>query len=226
MKIAITSRTELLDQQNKTYVNTSYLNALKNFDVDVFILPDTINDYDAVAELFDGLIVTGGYDVNPTLYHRENTLSSGINDVEDANDIQLILSFEKNNKPILGICRGLQIINVAFGGSLIQDIPSEYSNTINHNSREDGHTITFIDNSILNKIMNGYSHVNSFHHQAIDKIANGFVISAQSSDGIIEGIEKDNILAVQWHPERMIHIPEHKAIFEYFITSCNQKSNQ
>ena len=222
IKIAITSRTETLHEQTRTFVNTTYLNALKPLGAEVFILPDICKDYTEIANFFDGLIVTGGTDVNPLLYHQENRNSLGINEIEDHNDILLIRAFHQSKKPILGICRGLQIINVAFGGSLIQDIPSEYRADINHVNKEEGHSIIFTASSKLKEIMSGYTHVNSYHHQAIENLADGFIVSAKAPDGIIEAIENESILAVQWHPERMIAQKQHQAIFTYFIDRCSK----
>jgi Predicted glutamine amidotransferases len=219
-KIAITTRTEFLGNQNKTYVNTSYLEAFKNLNVDLFIMPHTNIDHEQMAELFDGLVVTGGYDIDPVLYHQTNRKSTGINIVEDENDLQLIKAFAEKKKPILGICRGLQAVNVAFGGSLIQDIPSEHTSKTTVNHQGENHKITFSNDSKLKTIMKEYNETNSFHHQGIHQLAEGFVVECSSDDGLIEAISKNNILAVQWHPERMVDIPAHLAIFEYFVSLC------
>lgn len=217
MKIAITSRTELLDGQEKSYVNTSYLHVLQKFALDSCILPLFLNDYHSVAEDFAGLLLTGGADIDPAYYGQENRFCLGINKAEDENDLQLIQSFRQANKPILGICRGLQAINVAFGGSLLQDIANEWPTAVDHNSKEIGHPITVSTDSFLYKIFGESVHVNSYHHQAIAELAPGFKISAVAEDGIIEAIEKDKIIAVQWHPERMSTDQKQLALFQYFI---------
>ncbi len=110
----------------------------------------------------------------------------------------LIKAFHKANKPILGICAGVQIINVCFGGSLHQDIK-------NHTSKEEItiHSINIEKDSFLEKIYSKNKiEVNSFHHQAINKVAENFKIVATSEDGIVEAIEYKNIVGVQWHPEK------------------------
>ena len=220
MKIAITTRTEFIGNQNKSFVNTNYLEAFKDFDLDLLIMPHSNINYEMMADLCDGLVVTGGYDIDPTLYQQSNRKSTGISIVEDENDIQLIKAFAKKKKPILGICRGLQAINVAFGGSLIQDIPSEYTSDTIVNHQNQNHKICFSKESKLKTIMQDYEETNSFHHQGIDELAAGFVVECRSEDGLIEAISNTNILAVQWHPERMVDIPEHYAIFEYFVSLC------
>ena len=119
-------------------------------------------------------------------------------------EIKLIHKFSKAHKPILGICRGIQTINVAFNGTLIQDIPEtkKYDNHLQENLEGYHHLVKTIPHTKLNKYLGNEFMTNSFHHQAIDDIAPGFVVSAITADGIIEGIEKDNIIAVQWHPEK------------------------
>lgn len=114
-------------------------------------------------------------------------------------DFTLIKSFHKSNKPILGICAGIQSINVCFGGSLFQDIP-------NHTSKEETtmHLIKLEKGSFLEKCYGtDMIKVNSSHHQSVNRVADNFKVTALSEDGIIEAIEYNNILGVQWHPEHM-----------------------
>lgn len=220
MKIAVTSRFGILNNQDVAYINKTYLLAFKDLDADLFIVSEFNKDFDRIANEFDGLLVTGGEDVNPIRYNEENTESLDVNDNLDDMDFKLIKSFIKVNKPILGICRGLQTINVVCGGSLIQDIPTMFNSNLNHSSKEVGHSVVIKEDTMLSRIIGSEVHVNSYHHQAIKDLAEGFVVSARSSDGLIEAIEKDNIIAVQWHPERMIDQKEHQAIFDYFVSMC------
>lgn len=127
--------------------------------------------------------------------------------------------------PILGICRGIQIINTAFGGTLYQD--QSEGGFIKHNRfdrTEDGvHEIRIEEDSFLEKIFRRSTlFVNSLHHQMVKDVAPGFKVSARAADGCIEAIEKDDIIAVQWHPEAMAaKRDEMLALFSYFMTLCN-----
>lgn len=162
---------------------------------------------DKVCKICDGLIVTGSaIDINPKYYNEEPIEGKNYNIDEFKLDRKAITLFANENKPILGICGGLQSINVTFGGSLYQRIP-------NHNLLNPKHKIKIKDNTFLSKIYHDNSEINSYHFQAIKEVASSFKIAAISEDGIIEAIEKDNIIGVQWHPEEMKDIK----FFEMFI---------
>lgn len=174
------------------------------------VMTDTKRLREIVKDL-DALILIGGDDVNP-LYYNETPLPNVnvIDSIRDIYDLTLLKLTTDRNIPVLGICRGAQIINVAFGGSLYQDIPKQFPNKdIEHKQtqpREEGTHIVSIDkNSKLANIF-GQTEIltNTYHHQAVKKIAPNFTISAKTSDGVIEAIEgypNRSILGVQWHPE-------------------------
>ena len=125
----------------------------------------------------------------------------------------VVKGFDNKKKPIFGICAGIQEINVIFGGSLHQKI--------NNHSMRDGkkHSVTLDESSILYKIFGKREiDVNSYHNQAINRLADGFKVTAISKDGTIEGIEKDNIIAVQWHPEVLMDIKLFKGIIDFVET--------
>ncbi|MDR0757406.1 MAG: gamma-glutamyl-gamma-aminobutyrate hydrolase family protein, partial [Tannerella sp.] len=161
----------------------------------------------------DGLVMTGGEDVDPQWYGESPRQQLGEVDPErDRYDIKLVKLAADRNIPILGICRGEQLINVAFGGSLIQDIPTQAPHsTINHSQDEERrvgtHTVNICPDSRLHEIVKAENIlVNSFHHQAVKVVAPGFEAVAFSDDGITEAIESTegrSILGVQWHPEHM-----------------------
>ena len=161
-----------------------------------------------ISKMCDGLVITGsGNDIHPKYYGEEVDSKSNLKIDEHAECAKIIDAFCKQNKPILGICGGLQDINVFFGGSLYQDIQ-------NHNLKGEKHKIKIAEHSFLNYIYNKSEIlVNSFHHQAIKKVAPDFKIAAISEDGVIEAIEKDNIIAVQWHPEQIMD----RSFFKEFI---------
>ncbi len=201
------TRCELEPFSNRYYLTEFYKKIFDELDILLFpIISD--NNLDKVIEICDGLIITGSpIDINPKYYNEEiNNIGNYIVD-EFKLDKKLIELFTSVNKPILGICGGLQSINVAFGGTLKQNI-------LNHDLTNDTHKVKIFDNTFLNKAYKKNELVvNSFHHQAIKDVAPNFKISAISEDGIIEAIEKDNIIGVQWHPEVIYDIK----FFKYFI---------
>lgn len=155
-----------------------------------------LSPIDAAKEC-DAILFSGGSDLNPKLYGEENEKCEGVDDIRDNDEYDYLDAFSKANKPIFGICRGIQLINVYFGGSLHQHIGD------NHKSCS--HNINVIKNSFIDKAYPDGMRSNSSHHQAVKKLAPGFKISAISDEGIIEAIEnpEKNIYATQFHPERM-----------------------
>ena len=160
---------------------------------------------------FDGLLLCGGGDVDPSLYGEANNGSYGISKKRDQMDLACIHSFILEGKPILGICRGIQILNVAFGGSLVQHLSNANSHmAVGGDVYHEVHA-----KGILRQLYGRTFMVNCCHHQGIDRLGRGLHPIAFSRDGCIEGIIHQTlpILAVQFHPERM----EHGApIFRYF----------
>ncbi len=172
-----------------------------------------IEDKGLIAEMLirlDGIILTGGPDIYPYLYGEEMRPGIGQSDHKsDHMEIEIARQTLENNKPTLGICRGIQVMAVAAGGSLIQDIKSEVENPLNHwqNSSKDtfAHQVEVTENSKLAQIVgSGKVWVNSHHHQAVRMAPDEFVVTARSGDGAIEGIEHSLhpfYVGVQWHPE-------------------------
>jgi len=206
-------------------VNQNYVEALRRANAEaMMILPTT--DLDSILPLLKGILIPGGGDVDPSLYDEENTLSDLIDPVIDRLDMSLIELALKHQLEIFGICRGQQIINVALQGSLIQDIPSSVKTELDHSYSEhhtaptQGHLIKVKAGSRLSTLLPPEIIVNSYHHQAIKKLAENCSVSALSEDGIIEAIEGPHLLAVQWHPERMIEDPLFQSLFDDFIQRC------
>ena len=162
-----------------------------------------------------GFVIGGGEDVNPELYHKPEykNVCEEPDNYRDSLELIMINYAFKNKTALLGICRGLQILNVARGGSLIPDIPSYKINSkINHRSKEEkAHKIIPVKSSCISKLnTNKQFWVNSKHHQCIDKLGKGYKIAAFAEDSIIESIEIQDtlkygfVIGIQWHPEILI----------------------
>jgi len=192
-----------------------------------FLLPiiNDKNDVKFLLEKIDGLLLTGGNDVPPQRYGEErHEKTVCVHPDKDISDIALVETAIRMKNPILAICYGAQLVNVALGGSLIQDIPSEVKTPIIHKDSKNEHythTITIEKNSLLYQIIGtDCIKANSTHHQAIKRLGNGLKDTAHTEDGIIEAVEwKDYpfLVGVQWHPERMTDSPHHLALFKALI---------
>lgn len=193
-----------------SYSNKDYVDAVCKLDLMPFILPISTDEKIIKEQVkkMDAIILQGGHDVNPLLFNEEpkKNLGKTLRD-RDFYDLKLIEYAIEEKKPILGICRGLQILNVYFGGSLHQDINENTDFDIKHLQEqpayEPTHNVFCENGSYMQKKLGDKFLVNSFHHMAIKDIAKNFNIAATSKDGIVEAVEdKENkILAVQWHPE-------------------------
>jgi putative glutamine amidotransferase len=186
-------------------------------------------------ELLDGVLLSGGVDINPLVYNEEPSPKLGyIFPDKDTFDLLIVKIACELKKPILAICRGHQILNVAFGGTLYQDLSYIDGSYIKHQQQtKDGaasHTIDIIDGSILHNILGSSIITNSFHHQAIKDLAPGFKVSAYSKDNVIEGIEKCNenfVIGVQFHPEIMATYNDDNMLklFQSFIVASSNDIN-
>lgn len=168
-------------------------------------------DVDEVLDAVDGLVVAGGGDVHPASYDAENTASKETDAGADASELALLRRARNRGVPTLAICRGMQLTNVAFGGTLQQDIG--VAESVHEPVSDDPdevlaamHPVDVVADSRLGSIVGGgQREVNTIHHQAIDRLAAGFRVVAWAPDGIIEAIEAEGpwpLVAVQWHPEK------------------------
>ena len=194
----------------------------------------TENNFDEIKKC-TGIVITGGEDVHPKFYGKpEYCTEYQLDDpdgMRDEFELKLIEHSQQYRIPLLGICRGLQITNVYFGGTLIPDIPS--MGKPDHSKFEEGrdryHNIQINPKSLLNTVTGlDQGEVNSAHHQCTDKVGKGLTISAHADDGITEALERSKdeggafLLLVQWHPERMrdAESPLTKNIRDQFIKAC------
>lgn len=176
----------------------------------------------------DGLLLPGGGDIDPSLYGAKNTASFAIDCQRDLAELELIRAFSVTRRPILGICKGIQILNTAFGGTLDQDIDNGSAHKWEERTGDKVHRITATEGGFLQKLYGREFAVNSAHHQAIDLPAPGLAVSALAEDGVIEAVEnrEKKIYAVQFHPERMafghsrMDTVDGRYIFEFFLNLC------
>ena len=175
----------------------------------------------------DGLLLPGGGDMDPKFYGQARIPACGEpNLLRDAAEPLLLRAFLDADKPVLGICRGIQVMNAVLGGDLYQDIkPFEHLPHNDHWAKV--HTVTVRRGTLLSRILGQDTVlVNSQHHQAVDRVAPGFTLAALSEDGIVEAIEKPDArfcLGVQWHPEWLSDAdPTMQGLFDAFVNACSK----
>lgn len=215
----------------RDFVRSTYIEAIR----DAGGIPVLLANVPESVELFsllDGLLLTGGGDFDPGRFGAgdEGTHWSGVSKSRDASELAFIDEANRRDLPVFGICRGLQALAVGFGGSLIQDIPSARPDTLLHHSQEEAreeatHEVVVEPGTQVAQIVGEEKFgVNSFHHQAIQVVPTGFIVSANAPDGIIEAMEYPGerfLLGVQWHPEDLVggH-PTAKRLFQHFVAAC------
>jgi putative glutamine amidotransferase len=192
-----------------------------------------LHSRDAAPVSFDGLLLGGGEDVDPELYGavRHDRLGR-VNRRRDEQELGLITRARRSGIPIFGICRGIQVLNVAFGGSLVQDIPSDRPSPVGHSVKSPrdapAHTVRGEPGSFLSAL--GEFSVNSRHHQAVDRAGAGLKVSARSPDGLVEAVEYQDrhaaIVAVQWHPENLADDAAANGLFRTFRDSVEKTAKR
>lgn len=186
---------------------------------------------------FDGILFTGGEDVDPELYgERTKYENVKVNRARDDFEMALLDGAIKSSLPILAICRGIQMVNVKFGGTLYQDLKSDTTLELDHRQQgsrsEPTHSVTVTEpDSLLHTVFTGMCRVNSLHHQAIKHLGHGLKVAAHSEDGLDEAVELAAdypfFLAVQWHPEEMFgEHAEQRKLFEQFVAHCRERSGK
>ncbi len=232
----------------------NYIDAVNEFGGNPYVIgslertvPEHLIAIPEYLKNIDGLLLPGGGDINPCIYFQERDKFMDWNGTEiemevnnevsrsrDALELRLCQEALKTDIPVFGICRGIQVMNVAMGGNLYQHTPLQVQNPLPHKDVETGddtqHIIEIDSNSRLREIV-GTNHdlVNSSHHQSVDLIANEFVITARSEDGVIEAIENPSkrfVIGVQYHPERMREnekfLEHRRKLFEAFIRTAKR----
>jgi len=220
------------DKQPHSFVYRDYIDAVLMAGGIPLLLPIILNkdDVECLLKLMDGLLLTGGDDVPPSRYgeerHEKTHCVHADKDVSDNLILQLAL---EKKIPILAICYGAQLVNVAYGGSLIQDIPSEIPNALIHKptkGEKHNHSVSLKKGSALYKIIGVDTlDTNSTHHQAIKKLGKGLRAAARTSDGIIEAFECEGhpfLVGVQWHPERLTIDTRHAALFKALVDASGR----
>lgn len=197
----------------RSYVNNDYIESVKNAGgVPIMIPPvECIEVIKAQISIVDGVIISGGYDIDPLSYGDEPREKLGyVHPLVDEFTIKAIKIAVQLGKPILGICKGIQILNVAFGGTLYQDTSYMPGAFVKHSQNVERHAATHSieveGGSKLYEVTQGNIQVNSFHHEVLRNVAPGFRVTARAKDGVIEAIEKEGkifVMGVQWHPEMM-----------------------
>lgn len=213
----------LVDYEKDSYwMLPGYMKSLQEAGAIPVILPLTDDD-ESLAQLIggiDALLLTGGHDVSPSRYGEEKLKECGeISPERDSMEFSLLKLAFKADMPILGICRGIQLLNVYMGGTLYQDLPSQRPSQIVHAQKPPyhipAHSVKLLDSPLRDIVCEDNIQVTSYHHQAIKKLAPGLSAEAISEDGLVEGVYVQNarfIHAVQWHPE-----------FTYFCSKSSAK---
>ena len=198
----------------------------------VVLVPIAKKGIDDVLDRVDGILIPGGGDIDPLRYADErHETARGVSEERDEFEVEVALSARSRRMPVFAICRGLQIVNVALGGTLVQDLPS-HTGAHGHDIVGDGayepHSQALIepDCRIASVLGAGLQDINSIHHQAVEELGEGLRVVASAPDGTIEAIEHEDtdwpLLAVQWHPEFLgmrDHGPSH-ALFQAFVDSA------
>lgn len=231
--------TSVNEDESILQMNRSYIAALMQAGAAPLMLPPTEDEALIIryVGMIDGLLLSGGGDVDPSCYGEAQRWECGeISPVRDAFELRLCKAFlSSGSKPLLGICRGIQVLNAALGGTLYQDLASEFpAATIAHRQKQrplyTSHTVTVDACSHLSRIIGCEQlHVNSHHHQAVKHLAEPLRAVAAAPDGVIEAVEQPGhpfCIGVQWHPERLCDQKGgdgHARLFSAFVQACEKR---
>jgi putative glutamine amidotransferase len=217
--VAVTATSEHIRDAERVRVNRAYTDAIVAAGLIPLVVPPVPPEMaGSILDAVAGLVLTGGEDVDPAYFGAARHPATGAaNDDRDRCELALAREAATRRLPTLAICRGVQVLNVALGGTLIQDLPSERGGSVNHDAEASRasrvHGVDVAAGSRLGGILNASSiTTNSFHHQAVDKLGTGLCTVATSPDGIVEAVECTDrawwAVGVQWHPEELTATPE------------------
>lgn len=223
--------------ENIYFINADNAKAITAAGGTPIILPllESKDDIENAVQIIDGLYLSGGNDVDPTLFDEEPHPQLGIVDPKrDKFESAIIREVLKLNKPILGVCKGCQMLNIVGGGDMYQDIYSQIEgNLLQHNqnapSDHGSHFVEVLEGSLLHQLVGlNKIKVNSRHHQANRKMGENFIVSGKASDGVVEAIESKQhpfVLGLQWHPENMVAVQDEvsQKIYKGFINACRSR---
>lgn len=215
-----------------------YLESVRKAGGEPLLLDPNVDRGSAVVPAVDGILLTGGGDVSPHLYGElPDPTFRGAEPHRDALELELAVRAVELNVPVLAICRGLQILNVALGGTLVQDIPSAIPRALDHSVKDTwdaiAHDIHIVPGTRLADLLRPGAPepltypVNSRHHQSVKRLGDSLVISATAPDGVVEAIERPAstfCVAVQWHPENFWRTGEFDVLFDALIRSASARA--
>jgi putative glutamine amidotransferase len=218
-------------------LGSDYIDAVTSAGGIPILLPalTSMADVSRHVQLCDGFVFTGGRDINPACYGQQpNPANKLLHPRRENYDLRLIREVLRAKKPILAVCLGCQELNVALGGTLIQDIPSETTSSLDHHQGETRHEIAheiFITTGsrLANLLSTTTLEVNSVHHQSCGRPGRGVLYTARAMDGIIESFEVKNqpfAVAVQWHPEAITHYPGHLKLYRELVRAAGKPADR
>ena len=207
-----------------------YLDLIREAGATPVVLPVHQEFDPALMERLDGVVLTGGGDVDPSQYGRtRSALTYGIDPQRDRFELSLTREAVARDLPLIAICRGVQVMNVALGGSLFQDVDTEFPGVMMHHDMDRWdqvvHPVRFEPGSILARLMGEENDVNSMHHQAIDELGNGLVAVGRSPDGLVEAVEAPDlhfVVGIQWHPECLGTEHSSFKLFRFFADAARK----
>jgi putative glutamine amidotransferase len=217
--------------RERAFTYLTYVEAVRRAGAIPVLIPPQPENAEQLMRELDGFLLAGGDDCDPAAYgeQRHPTVEPVMDPRRQANDLALAEAARKHEVPMLGICLGLQVMNVAAGGTLIQDIDSEHDTEIRHASIPEDrarHDVIIEQGTRLASVLPAVElNVNSSHHQAVRKVGQGLRVTALAPDGVVEGLEDPRhpfYLGVQWHPEDMVGEASASALFTAFIEAARK----